>query len=531
MTVPEGFAPSGEPLPIKSIPAAGSGLRQTDGLEGQIGLVGALKVPDTGLAHVLQERASTLIQTLGGAVPDRPADLVPELERLLADAGSEEVWLARAVLTAHLPDSAEVAGTRRAIHLDGVVAALDEALHEYHVFRQQEWVAVEVLTGRVVVDAHHTFTHPEIGTGIQRVARETAGRWRRWHDPVFVAWSDWFLAIYALDQACLDVALNPGSDTKNPVPGLPKTVVVPWKSTYLVPELPAENIRAEHFKAMAHYSRSRFGLIGFDCVPLTAAETTAEGMAGAFALYLSAAAEVHRVATISAAAAIEYRGWRRMLAGVGRQGPDIKAISLPVEGRPSTPESLLQARHLLGVGPLPIVLSVGSHEPRKNHLSVLQAAEYLWQEGHEFTLAFVGGNAWNSEEFAKTVEVLRLQGRPVQPIVKLSDELLWAAYRLAYCTVFPSLHEGFGLPVAESLACGTPAITSNFGSMREIAEEGGALMVDPRDDAELAQALRRLLTSPRLRSRLAKAALGRPARTWDDYAQETWAYLTQPDEQ
>ena len=106
-----------------------------------------------------------------------------------------------------------------------------------------------------------------------------------------------------------------------------------------------------------------------------------------------------------------------------------------------------------------------------------------------------------------------------------SDDQLWAAYTLARCTVFPSLDEGFGLPIAESLACGTPVITSNYGSMLELAADGGALLVDPRDDHDIARAIERLVTDDRLHAALREQALGRHDRTWDQYAEEAWDYL------
>jgi glycosyltransferase involved in cell wall biosynthesis len=184
-----------------------------------------------------------------------------------------------------------------------------------------------------------------------------------------------------------------------------------------------------------------------------------------------------------------------------------------------------QVRDLLGIGSLPVVLAVGSHEPRKNHLALLHAAEILWREGLSFNLALIGGNSWNHADFDAQVELLRQANRPVQTIIGLPDDLLWAAYRQAYCTVFPSLHEGFGLPVAESLASGTPVITSNFGSMRELARHGGALLIDPRHDQQLTDALRQLLVDQPLRDRLAAEAAHLPPRTWDDYAASSWAYL------
>jgi glycosyltransferase involved in cell wall biosynthesis len=91
--------------------------------------------------------------------------------------------------------------------------------------------------------------------------------------------------------------------------------------------------------------------------------------------------------------------------------------------------------------------------------------------------------------------------------------------------VFTSLHEGYGLPVAESLAYGTPTLTTEYGSTAEIAAEGGALTVDPRDDDALVGAMRRLLTDDALIEQLAADARQRPTRTWDDYARELWDVL------
>jgi glycosyltransferase involved in cell wall biosynthesis len=174
---------------------------------------------------------------------------------------------------------------------------------------------------------------------------------------------------------------------------------------------------------------------------------------------------------------------------------------------------------------MPMVLVVGSHEPRKNHRAVLHAAELLWREGLNFSLLFVGGNSWNSERFTRALHDLQAAGRPVHAVRALTDDLLRAAYTIAYCTLFPSFNEGFGLPVAESIASGTPVITSNFGSMREIAEPGGALLVDPRDDHDIARALRKLLTDDALRASLARETRARPERTWEDYAEQSWDYL------
>jgi glycosyltransferase involved in cell wall biosynthesis len=120
---------------------------------------------------------------------------------------------------------------------------------------------------------------------------------------------------------------------------------------------------------------------------------------------------------------------------------------------------------------------------------------------------------------------LRAVGRPVRRRNAISDDELWRTLRSARFSAFLSLHEGFGLPVAESLACGTPCLTSSYGSTREIADGGGALVVDPLDDEAIAGQMRRLLTDDALVARLRDEATRRPPRTWEDYARELWDAL------
>jgi len=117
-------------------------------------------------------------------------------------------------------------------------------------------------------------------------------------------------------------------------------------------------------------------------------------------------------------------------------------------------------------------------------------------------------------------------GRPITIASTTPDSVLWAAYSIATCTVFPSLNEGFGLPVAESLAIGTPVVTSNFGSMKEIAADGGAILVDPRSDEDIARGISAILSDPKLRAHLVQQAGARPQRTWAEYAEAVWGHIS-----
>lgn len=503
--------------------------------------------------QALRKRMDTFLVTVGSRPTGGDTDeSLSALEAVLAGSGPEEAWLALAVIAARLPTVSEVRRLHRAARLGEALPALFDFVSQVSsddCDTPEVWPEVEVISDCVVVDLNHTASNV-VATGIQRVAREVGRRWDRDHEMVAIGWAKGYRSFRRLppderlialegkteqagsddrfyDEAWEDAKRrrDPGSDKGNEPDTTP--ALVPWRCTHLVPELPAEIPRAHRYRGFVEFSRSRTGIIGHDCVPITATETTTEAMAYAFTSYLCAAASADRIAATSTSSATEYAGWRDMLVGSGQPGPEIRIVGLAVEARPSSEESLQEARRLLSIGSLPIVLAVGSHEPRKNHLALLQAAELVWRDGVDFTLTFVGGNSWASERFEARVAELQEAGRPLQVIRALSDGLLWAAYRVAYCTVFPSLHEGFGLPVGESLACGTPVITSSYGSMAELSAHGGALLADPRDDQDLARALKRLLSDPSLRERLAGEAAAAPVRSWDDYARDTWSYLVE----
>lgn len=471
-------------------------------------------------------RLRLVAETLAPPGRTRPVGPEPshlaQVLRLLDNAASESIWFAMAVLSGRLPTPTDVVEARRAGQLDGPAQVLVAALRMMTPASVAR--AVRVTSGTTVVDLGDLVTSP-LGTGIQRVARNVTREWD--HDRKFevVGWSTEMDSMSLVDRATRDrVLLGNAPSEDEAALALPAQVevVVPWRCTYVLPELAIQPRRCSALQAMATYSANRCGVIGFDCVPLTSSETTAAGFPAVFALNLAAVAQFDVVAAISGAAATEYRGWCRMLEGAGLEGPGVVPVDLPGHAPEPTDADLVEARDRLLVADLPMVLCVGSHEPRKNHLAVLHAAEVLWRRGRRFSLTFVGGHSWGDDELMRRLGELQGAGRPVESISKLPDRLLWAAYRLARCTVFPSLNEGFGLPVAESLAAGTPVITSAAGSMLELAADGGALVIDPLDDQSLTTALDRLITDDGLRARLHDEATRRVPSGWETYAERLW---------
>lgn len=448
-------------------------------------------------------------------------DLVAALESAIDITDRSHVWLALATLSGTLPDQATVVEVARSCELDGATAIWAEVARSSAPSRTP--VTVRVVVGATLADVNHTVS-TDLATGIQRVTRATVSRWLRTRDCLPVAWTTDLSALRELTPS-ERARLDGGTVPDDPNPRAP-TVIVPWRSTVVVPELAPESDRNRRLLSLARWSGNATGVIGFDCVPLTSAETTPEGFPAVFFDHLATVREFDRIATISGAATTEYEGWRTMLGAVGQPGPEIRSIPLADEAPATTLSELTEARARLMIGDLPLVVVVGSHEPRKNHLAVLHAAELCWRSGSRFSVTFIGGTSWASADFDQRLAELQRAGRPVESILRLPDPLLWAAYRLARFTVFPSLSEGFGLPVAESLAVGTPVITSRYGSMREIGEAGGTLMVDPRVDHDIATAMQRLLDDDALHDTLAGQARLRTPRSWDAYATETWDFLT-----
>jgi glycosyltransferase involved in cell wall biosynthesis len=480
--------------------------------------------------RTLLVRVAQVVATLSGDEPDRDRSaLMPRFEQLLAGADASAVWLALSVLEGRLATTSEVRRAVRAIRLDGVDAAFGARPAQVAA----TWLPgrpprpeVQVLRNAVLVDVDHT-ARTGLATGIQRVARETVKRWNAVHDLTLVGWDRDHENLRPLTPAECTKALTGGGPAQGTADeaDAPDVVVVPWESTYLLPELSPERARNERIASVAQFARCRTGVIGFDCVPITTAETTALGVSEAFATNLAAVRHMDTVSTISAAAGTEYGGWRKMLTAVGQKGPEISVNLLPSEVPDTTPADLEAARARLLLPDMPMVLCVGTHEPRKNHVALLHAAELLWRDGVLFNLVLVGGRSWNDERFTNEIAIARARNRPVETVTTMSDSMLWAAYRLARCLAFPSLNEGFGLPVAEALACGTPVVTSGYGSMAEIAGGGGALLVDPRDERSIADGLRSVLTDDDVHRRLATEARARIPRTWEQYASEVWSAL------
>jgi glycosyltransferase involved in cell wall biosynthesis len=194
------------------------------------------------------------------------------------------------------------------------------------------------------------------------------------------------------------------------------------------------------------------------------------------------------------------------------------ATTVPRHGD-ATAESELRAR--LDVGERPLVLSLSAKRPHKNLTRLLRALAEL-EPARRPALVVPGYPTPHERELRRLAAALG-----IADLVRFPDWLpardLEGLYRAAACMVFPSLYEGFGLPVLEALARGVPVACSDRSSLPEVAGDA-ALLFDPEDVGAIRAAMERLLGEPRLAERLRAAGRERAARfTWERTAELTVA--------
>lgn len=482
--------------------------------------------------HAIRQRlracAAVLLDTPPPVDADPSRDAAIVLEALVASVAGDpdggRLWLLVIAVRAAYPTCEEVEEARRRLEMgsptDFTLWLLRDSLED-NVVSGAPTPELEIVDANPVIDVHFSARF-DLTSGIQRVVRETISRWAGVHDLTLVAWTDDGRAMRSLSPCerdrLLGTVLTPTAAPETSAG--PARIVVPWRVPVVLCEVPPLE-HSEALVALAEHSASPVVAIGYDAIPLVSPEFVSVYEHRKFVKYLAVIKRAQSVVAIGESSAAEFRGFNAMLAAQGLSGPTVTSCPLPNYVAPPSPPA-----HELDTE-MPTVLCVGSLDRRKNQLGLVHAAEVLWREGRAFALRLIGSGGLAPAELLSGIDELRQKGRPISAEVGVSDRTLSEAYQSARFSVFPSLHEGFGLPVGESLSYGTPVIASGIGSIIECTRDGGILLIDPRQDGSLVDAMRQLLDDDELLERLRTEALARPRRTWDQYATELWSAVAE----
>lgn len=263
-----------------------------------------------------------------------------------------------------------------------------------------------------------------------------------------------------------------------------------------------------------------FAAVFHDCIALKLPQFSAAVTIERQPAYLAGLARMDAIAAVSEASRrdlLDY--WQG--AGI-TDTPPVEVIHL---GIAASDVRRTASREAAGEAPLQI-LCVSTLEGRKNHLALLDATERLWDEGLRFDLELVGmAHRELGTPIVGRIRALQEAGRPLRWLGSVDNDTLHARYAACDFTVYPSVYEGFGLPVLESMAHGKPCVCTTAGGLDEVSRGGGCLRMPGTSANAIAAGMRSMLTDPGLRGRLTREAVSRHLRTWDDYAHDVSTWL------
>jgi glycosyltransferase involved in cell wall biosynthesis len=381
----------------------------------------------------------------------------------------------------------------------------------------------------LLLDLSHT-SHTRARTGIQRVTRALRGALAAraipvTHDPHRRVWRE-------LEQWELDNLSADGGASKrgaqwplgNRLRGRMQRALgraataLPDNSGVVVPEVFSPAVAAALPALFAAARGPRVALF-HDAIALKFPELTPPKTVARFPPYLIELLAFDGIAAVSEDsrdALVDYWRWLDV-----KNPPPVRALPLGIDVR-----HFDAWRENQKSAATPIVLSVGSIEGRKNHATLLEACEQLWQQGAKFSLHLIGlAHPQTGAAALVRIQELKTAGRPLRYDGPAGDADVDAAYASCTFTVYPSICEGFGLPVIESLAHGKPCICSGRGALGESARGGGCIALEQVDATALRGAIGRLLDNDSETLALGKEASARRFKTWNNYADELLGWM------
>ena len=167
-------------------------------------------------------------------------------------------------------------------------------------------------------------------------------------------------------------------------------------------------------------------------------------------------------------------------------------------------------------------LNVGTDYPHKNLITLLRAFRLVSQRIPMAHLVLLGAEYYVHPRARAFNDLMHQMSSRILHLGHVPDEILPALYHNSRALVYPSLYEGFGLPILEAMLCGTPVIASDATSIPEVSGKEAAILVDGHDEKQIAAAMIKIWNELELRSRLVAAGYTHPAEfTWEKTARQT----------
>lgn len=381
------------------------------------------------------------------------------------------------------------------------------------------------MSAPILIDLSHT-SHTRARTGIQRVARALTASLGSEAAPItFDPWQNAWRPLRAWENTAL---ANTTAAAKRSASwpwsarlsgharrAFDRATPLPAHGGLIVPELFSREVGGALPRLFSQVHGPRIALF-HDAIALRRPELFPPATVARFPAYLQELLGFDGVAAVSEDSRQSLAAYWDWLGVKAR--PELVAIPLASDAVTPAPMPPHQDA--------PVVLCVGTLEGRKNHVALLDACAELWRNGTAFELHLIGAaHAQTGAAAMARIRHLQAEGKPVRYDGPVDDTALAAAYAACSFTVYPSLLEGFGLPVLESLAHGRPCICSARGALGESTRGGGCVPLERVDAPALRDAIAGLLASADQRTRLAAEARARPHRTWVDYTRDLTRWI------
>jgi glycosyltransferase involved in cell wall biosynthesis len=376
----------------------------------------------------------------------------------------------------------------------------------------------------VIMDVTNSAIDPA-NSGVIRVTRRLGRELQKYEDPCFVRWDrENQRYVLPVPEECHQLAQFNGPVESRPErisPGYERRKELDQLLGGLRAERPwlllTETLNEVAFRHIRFYARARgfrLAAVFHDAIPVLRPELCNDEVRNNHAAYMKGLAECDVVIPVSQYSA---QCLRDFWEGQSIDGCQVTANLLPGEffgtSRSLRPVDRDNPVHLVCVSTL---------EPRKNHNTLVRACLRMAEEHSaiNWKLTLVGNKYAGALDIADFVEDASRRDPRIQWLGVVDDAALQRLYEEATFTVYPSVIEGFGMPILESIWHGRACICSDEGVMAELARGGGCLTVKVSDERLLSNAIARLATSKSLREKLESEAARRAVKTWDEYGQD-----------